>query len=75
MTRSRAADDFAVIRAQIDELRRERLTRVHAADDFPAIRARMEELRRERAQASVRPATQPLPLLPDSRLRTGPLST
>ena len=34
MTRPRAADDFAVIHARIDELRRERLTRVRAADDF-----------------------------------------
>ena len=66
MTRPRvAADDFAVIRVRIDELRRERLTRVRAADDFPAIRARMEELRRERVQASARSATQPHPLLPD----------
>jgi hypothetical protein len=65
MTRPRAADDFAVIRARIDELRRERLTRVRAAVDFPAIRARMEELRRERVQESARSATQPLPLLPD----------
>ena len=65
MTRPRAADDFAVIRTQIDELRREQLTRVRAADDFPAIRARMEELRRERVQASVRSATQHHPLLPD----------
>jgi hypothetical protein len=65
MTRPRAADDFAVILARIDELRRERLTRVRAADDFPAIRARMEELRRERVQASARSATQPHPLLPD----------
>ncbi len=65
MTRPRAADDFAVIRARIDELRRERLTRVRAADDFPAIRARLEELRRERVQASAGAATQPLPQLPD----------
>ena len=65
MTRPRAADDFAVIRAQIGELRRERLTSMRAADDFPAIRARMQELRRELVQASARPATPPLPLLPD----------
>ncbi len=50
MTRPRAADDFAVIRARMEELRRERAPR--AADDFAAIRARMEELRRERAQMS-----------------------
>jgi hypothetical protein len=62
MIRLRAADDFAVIRARIEELRRERATRVRAADDFPAIRARMEELRRDRARGSARPATQPLPL-------------
>ena len=50
MTRPRAADDFAVIRARMEQLRRERAPR--AADDFAAIRARMEELRRERAQMS-----------------------
>ncbi len=49
MSRSRAADDFALIRARMEELRRER-ARPRAADDFPMIRARMEELRRERAQ-------------------------
>ena len=49
MTRPRAADDFPVIRARTEELRRER-ARPRAADDFPMIRARMEELRRERAQ-------------------------
>ena len=49
MTRLRTADDFAVIRARIEELRRER-ARPRAADDFAMIRARMEELRRERAQ-------------------------
>jgi hypothetical protein len=47
---TRAADDFATIRARMAELRRERAPR--AADDFAAIRARMEELRRERAQMS-----------------------
>ena len=60
MTRSRAADDFAVIRARMEELRRERAPR--AADDFAAIRARMEELRRERAQMSA--ARGALPLCP-----------
>ena len=49
MTRPRAADDFPVIRARMEELRRER-ARPRAADDFATIRARMEELRRERAQ-------------------------
>ena len=49
MTRPRAADDFAVIRARLEELRRER-TRPRAADDFAAIHARLQELRRERAQ-------------------------
>ena len=49
MTRPRAADDFPMIRARMEELRRER-ARPRAADDFRAIRARMEELRRERAQ-------------------------
>ena len=51
MTRLRTADDFAVIRARMEQLRRERAPR--AADDFAAIRAQMEELRRERAQISV----------------------
>ena len=50
MTRSRAADDFPMIRARMEELRRER-SRPRAADDFAMIRARMEELRRERTQA------------------------
>jgi hypothetical protein len=50
VTRPRAADDFAAIRARMEELRRERAPR--AADDFAAIRARMEELRRDRAQMS-----------------------
>jgi hypothetical protein len=49
VTRPRAADDFPMIRARMEELRRER-TRPRAADDFPKIRARMEELRRERAE-------------------------
>ena len=49
MTQPRAADDFPMIRARMEELRRER-ARPRAADDFPMIRARMEELRRERAQ-------------------------
>ena len=44
-----AADDFPMIRARMEELRRER-ARPRAADDFAMIRARMEELRRERAQ-------------------------
>jgi hypothetical protein len=45
VTRSRAADDFPMIRARMEELRRER-ARPRAADDFAMIRARMEELRR-----------------------------
>jgi hypothetical protein len=49
VTRPRAADDFPMIRARMEELRRER-ARPRAADDFATIRARMEELRRERAQ-------------------------
>lgn len=65
MTRPRAADDFAVIRARIQELRRERVTRVRAADDFAAIRARMEELRCERVRAPVKLAARPLPPFPD----------
>ena len=43
-----AADDFATIRARMEELRP--ATRPRAADDFAMIRARLEELRRERAQ-------------------------
>ena len=50
MTLPRAADDFPMIRARMEELRRER-ARPRAADDFPMIRARMEELRHERAKA------------------------
>ncbi|MGA7865818.1 MAG: hypothetical protein WA709_12560 [Stellaceae bacterium] len=51
MTRPRAADDFPMIRARMEELRRER-ARPRAADDFRMIRTRMEELRRERARVS-----------------------
>ena len=54
MTRPRTADDFPMIRARMEELRRES-ARPRAADDFPMIRARMEELRRERAQLRSRP--------------------
>ena len=50
MTRPRAADDFPMIRARMEELRRER-ARPCAADDFAMIRARIDELRREGAQA------------------------
>jgi hypothetical protein len=50
VTRPRAADDFPMIRARMEELRRER-ARPRAADDFSTIRARVEELGRERAQA------------------------
>ena len=67
MTRPRAADDFTVIRARMEQLRRERAPR--AADDFAAIRARMEELRRERAQISV--AREARPLCPRSYGRKG----
>jgi hypothetical protein len=49
VTRPRADDDFPMIRARMEELRRAR-ARPRAADDFPMIRARMEELLRERAQ-------------------------
>jgi hypothetical protein len=48
VTRPRAADDFPMIRARMEELRR--VTRPRAADDFVTIRSRMEELRRERTQ-------------------------
>src|SRR5215472_15258713 len=44
INRPRAADDFATIRARMEELRHQ----PRAADDFAAIRARMEEIRRER---------------------------
>ena len=44
MTRPRVADDFATIRARMEELRH----RPGAADDFATIHARTEELRRER---------------------------
>ena len=67
MTRTRAADDFATIRARMKELRRERAPR--AADDFAAIRARMEELRRERAQMSAARDPRPLCPRPDGRQR------
>jgi hypothetical protein len=50
VTRPRAADDFPMIRAPMQELRRER-ARPRAADDFSTIRARVEELGRERPQA------------------------
>jgi hypothetical protein len=40
--RPSAADDFPMIRARMEELRRER-ARPRAADDFRVIRARMEE--------------------------------
>src|SRR6202047_2777403 len=49
VTRPRAADDFPIIRARMEELRRVP-ARPRAADDFAMIRARMEELRRERAR-------------------------
>ncbi len=52
MTQTRAADDYASIRARLEELRQ---TRLRVADDFAAIRARMEELRRERVQAGAVP--------------------
>ena len=64
MSPPRAADDFPVIRARMEELRREGI-RPRAADDFRAIRTRMEELWRERAQISAerrsRSATHPRP--------------
>ena len=50
MDRPRAADDFATIRARMEELRRER-EGARVADDFTTIRARMEQLRREREWA------------------------
>ena len=60
MTQPGAADNFPMIRARMEELRRER-ARPRAADDFAMIRARMEELRRERAQAMrSRPVAEPV---------------
>ena len=47
MDRARAADDFATIKARMEELRH----RPRAADDYATIRARMKELRRERERA------------------------
>jgi len=44
VTRPRVADDFATIRARMEELRH----RPRAADDFATIHARMKELRPER---------------------------
>lgn len=55
MARPRAADDFAMIRARMEELRR-KPAQPRAADDFARIRARMEELRRERGQALLKRA-------------------
>jgi hypothetical protein len=46
--RPRAADDFATIRARMEEITERR---PRAADDFAAIRARLTELRRERERA------------------------
>lgn len=46
--RPRAADDFATIRARMEEITERR---PRAADDFAAIRARLKELRRERERA------------------------
>ena len=73
MTRPRAADDFPMIRARMEELRRER-ARPRAADDFATIRARMEELGRERAQVwpkrgAVRGSTRGLVIVPRVRDR------
>jgi len=65
VTRPRAADDFATIRARMKEMRRECAPR--AADDFAAIRARMEELRRERAQMLAARDPRPLCPRPDGR--------
>lgn len=53
MTQPRAADDFAAIRARLEELRHQR-ARPRAADDFPVIHARLQELRRERERARAR---------------------
>jgi hypothetical protein len=60
VTRPRAADDFAMIRARMEELRRER-ARPRAADDFPSIRARIADIRRERAQVLAREGWRLLP--------------
>jgi hypothetical protein len=53
VTRPRATDDFPLIRARMEELRREG-SQPRAADDFAMIRARMEELRRERARVAAK---------------------
>jgi len=64
VTRPRAADDFATIRARMHEPRRENTARPRAADDLPTIRARIEDLRRERTGASAAPVARPLPARP-----------
>jgi hypothetical protein len=71
VTRPRAADDFATIRARMHELRRENTARPRAADDFPTIRARIEDLRRERTGASAAPVARPLPARPYHRASPG----
>ena len=60
MTRPRAADDFLMIRARMEELRRER-ARPRAADDFSTIRARVDEHTQELAEARGRSVIHPRP--------------
>ena len=72
MTRPRAADDFAMIRARVEELRRER-TRPRAADDFAAIHTRLQELRRERERAQMRTGRARSAPTPVPSLRAGNL--
>ena len=72
MNRPRAADDFAAIRARMEELRH----RPHAADDFATIRARMEELRRERkGKLSDQDAQRHMPIPRGGAIRWPPSET
>ena len=67
VNRTRAADDFATIKARMEELRHPR----RAADDFATIRARIEELRRER-EGKPREEVQRAPLPRDGSIRWPP---
>ena len=60
MTRPRAADDFLMICARMEELRRER-ARPRAADDFSTIRARVDEHTQALVEARGRSVIQPRP--------------
>ena len=55
MSRLRAADDFATIRARIEEMRRERERLMAPPDDGPARDSAAERRRRERIDGSPPP--------------------